>query len=337
MTELDKAYSEDAGDAGSSGQLVLTGEDIPYGAYQAIYHKLTNKVEKINRQHDEPRFLTFDDIKQLHLRLVQLIEPLPVKGCRVEITHVLKESYSQTFSSFDKFSLSADFTSPECTSSINYEFDFLIVLPSNVDAAKNIAQRYKLSVNASQDYIATDDIRLPYFIRELGHVGGISSQLEYSNYAVAQSIDATVENWFKTLRKREASSFMRFLMSVENPVSQFADTATRSAAFIAGALYLSENETTPARAASMMLFCLALGFASYSVVFVFARRFYKSVRRFAPSSTILLTEGDKGRHAELEKVKSKTKAFMLFLVSTVVLALCINILAAVIYNWLFPV
>ncbi len=319
---------------GSGGQIVIAGDMIPFSAYQAIYHKLTNKVEKISRDFTEPYIIEKESIENLHQRITQLIAQYQVKGSRCQITHSTKDSYSNTYSSFEKFSL-MNINVPECTSSISYEFDFLVVLPSDVDPAKEIAQRYKLAVVASQDYLDEKDIRIPKFIRELAHVGGVQMHLEYSDYAVAQALEAAVNGWIKSLKFRKAPKFVKIALSLEDLTTNFADSIVRSVALLAGAYYLSKNALDNNISSSIVLFCLALGFFSYTVILSCVKNFYSAIRKFAPSATINITTGDFDRISSIDKMKSSTKGFVTFLLATILTSILINIFSSYIYNIIF--
>lgn len=86
--------------------IVISEQDIPFSAYQAIYHKLTKKVEKLSREFKEPYEIRFEDIKNLDQRLNQLLAQYQVKGAKCEISHATKNGFSRTHSSFEKFQLS---------------------------------------------------------------------------------------------------------------------------------------------------------------------------------------------------------------------------------------
>lgn len=125
---------------GQGAQLTLVGDDIPFGAYQAVYHKLTKKTERNRKFFSGAYSIGFGDLENLHRRLLQSIQQYQVKAQRCEVTHAIRGESTRYHSSFEKFKFLGE-TSSGCTQRLSYEFDFLVILPPEVQEATEIAAK----------------------------------------------------------------------------------------------------------------------------------------------------------------------------------------------------
>lgn len=51
----------------TSGHLVISDDKIPFSAYQAIYHKITRRVEILRRSYSNAVTISHADLTNLHL------------------------------------------------------------------------------------------------------------------------------------------------------------------------------------------------------------------------------------------------------------------------------
>lgn len=318
---------------GPGGEIAIPEDSVPYSAYQAIYHKLTKKTEKIIREYDDPYIINVDSISQLEYRISQLLKQYSVKGHRCEITHSHKDSYSHTYSSLSKFKM-MNFGVPDCTQSLAYEFDFLIVLPSEMDLGGEIAQRYKISLIASQEY-TVNDIRLPSFLRDVGHVGGIELKIEYSDYAVAQAIESCVTGWISSLKKIDSSPISRYILKYESFFAKYSPVTVQIIPLVAGAWYIAKSQISPSLSVSIALFCVALGAISYYVAMNGGKSIFSLLRRFVPSCTLEITEGDRIKKTELQKSRKRAVKIIIFILAGIIMTSAVNIFSALVYQMIF--
>lgn len=209
----------------NSTGLIISEDYIPVDAYQAIYHKLTKKTETISRQYKEHYTVTFEDLCNLNQRIEQGLRHLKViKASNCEISHATKDDYSHTYSSFDKFR-TANLDVRECTSSLVYEFNFLIVLESDVEAAKNIGQRYKIRMIFQQNLSDKDDFSVPYYVREMIRTGKIYLSIDYTDYSIAQTLEAIINSWRKSLPERKVGNSYKAVMKLEGELMEILPAA----------------------------------------------------------------------------------------------------------------
>lgn len=184
----------------SGATLTLKDDDIPFGAYQAIYHKLTRRVERDRKFYSGAYSISFGDIENFHQRLRQSIKQYQTKAERCEVIHSIRNESTRFHSSFEKFKInSVHSTLP--TSRLAYEFDFLIVLPPEIEQASEIAQRYKLTLVLDQDlYNPDEDL---FMMPRVPDINNIELNVEFSDYSVYQSLRAVVDEWVSHLPRRE--------------------------------------------------------------------------------------------------------------------------------------
>lgn len=315
--------------------LTISEQDIPFSAYQAIYHKLTKKVEKLSKDFKDPYDIKFEDIKNLDQRFRQSLAQYAVKGSRCEISHSTKGGFSRVHSSFEKFQIS-DNSARECTSSFSYQLDFLVVLPAQIPQAEELAQRYKVEIIFEQDMIdESDRKKLPYFLRGFFSLGSLKVDIEYTDYAVAQSLEATVQSWVNQLPKRKESKFHKVATFFEPAIMQFSGAVAATLALVGGAWRLSQIDVDAQKAAIIILVCFAAATLTAPFVHWLCSTSYKTIKKTAPCPTISLTQGDRDRISKIDDVHRKAEVLIGVLMVGCVLSFAVNLLAAMVFDKVF--
>lgn len=314
-------------------ELRIVGEEIPFGAYQAIYHKLTRKVERDRRFYDGAYEIEIGDIENLHQRLSQSIKQYQVKANRCEITHVIKDESTRFHSSLEKFKLIGQ-TNSACTQRLAFEFDFLIILPPEIEEAKEIAQRYKLSLVLDQDL--SEDRVTPYLFAREPDTRNIDLNIEYSDYAVFQHLRAVVDEWVSGLPKREPSAFFEKLYRREKYLRTIVEVFVFSAALFAGIFFLgSQPDLDAISIGRITLFCLALAFCGTSVSLYLYSLLSSLAAKMQPITYLHFTTGDEKRKSDWEASRKKRIAAMSLVAVGVVLPLIVNLTASAIFRTFF--
>ncbi len=314
------------------GALIISEDKIPFTAYQAIYHKITRRVEVLSRFYKDAYRISFDDVKNLSYRLEQILAQYAVKGKRLQISHAVKDGFSSTYSSLEKF-IRADMSQRECTSSFDFELDFLIVLPAEIPEAKDIAQRYKLTLNFQRAFSRSDDIFAPYFMEAFSTRSTFFMRLEYSDYAVAQSINATVQSWIDGLPKVEIGGVTKFLMKHEELATKQIGVVVGTIAPISSAIYLTTNRSSIITGFCLMLISFALAQITESVIGQVIENGYTVSRRVAADVEFILTQGDKDRIVNNSSDVSKVRKFLTFALCSIVIAIFVNLFSSWLYDY----
>lgn len=321
----------------TSGQngLVISEDYIPVDAYQAIYHKLTKKTERISRQYKENYTITFDDICNLNQRIEQGLRHIrTIKASSCEITHATKDDYAHTYSSFDKFRIS-NLDVRECTSSFVYEFDFLVVIDSDIEQAKNVGQRYKLRLIFQQGFLDKDDLSVPYFMRGFLQFGKVYLNIDYADFSVAQHIESIVSAWRKGLPEKKPSKLYMFIMRNEGRINDLMPAATAMSALIGAAWYMASSDTLSVTHVSALAIAIALSYALRSVTGIATEFAFSTLKNFVPGPAIALTKGDKDKIADVAERLSSARKILGLIGVEIALAFLVGLGSAWFYGKFF--
>lgn len=314
----------------SESRFIIAGDDIPFGAYQAIYHHITKKAEKREKTYRGAYTISFLDIQNLYQRFVQATKQYSIKSSRCQITHALRDDTSMEHSSFEKFKLS-DLSTRSCTSSLNFEFDFLIVLPPEVPEASEIAQRFTVNLLLDQDYIENNNYDAPVFMRGFFYRRNIMLRIEFSDYSVSQTLQATVDSWVDSLELRPTNSASRILFQIEKPAKLYLAQMVKAITLIAAAW--SARSVTDIKSGVILVIlsiCASQLLATLSDGMV--DRFYKELDNVKPMTYLILTEGDKAKRNNEQIRIRKATALIYFLAVGVFGSILIGIFSNFVYE-----
>lgn len=205
-------------------------------------------------------------------------------------------------------------------------------MPAQIPGAEDIAQRYKLELIFEQDFLDDgDDEKLPYFLRGFFSLGSLKMNVEYSDYSVAQSVDATVSGWIHQLPRKNRSKVHGFVKTIEPLVMNFGGAVAACLALASGSWLLTQGTWSAPDAVSLVLFCLALATLAAPIVHSLCSRIYAAFRRTVPCPTLLLTQGDRDRVAKAEQAAARAKVMLSILFLGCILSFCVSFSAA----WVF--
>jgi len=193
--------------------VVIGGAQITVQQLQQIYTGLTGKSESINKYYNEPIRLEFDDIEQLHHRLIQTWEQYHIVSSNCSFTIYYLKNIKDQFNTFDRFKLQIG-SGSEPVESILLKYEFLIILPNLTKA-----QTYSISIRVVSRLALERRMRedaaspfLPRFIRLMGR-NTASVEITYADYAVARNFLSAIDDWFKTIPRSIENKTMKFLQS----------------------------------------------------------------------------------------------------------------------------
>ncbi|GBR38706.1 hypothetical protein AA101099_1306 [Neoasaia chiangmaiensis NBRC 101099] len=315
----------------SSRPVFINDELIPFGAYQAIFHKITKKVDRINRIFNGGYTLKPSDIVNLHAMMHQTIVQYKIVGSHEEVVHVQRRHGSRTFNSIQLFKI-ADMSSREQTSTISYEMEFLIILPAEIETVKDFAQRYKVSIVIDKDEVDERDDSVPFFLRGFIGTPAIKMSLEYSDYMVAQALSATINGWVNSLPKQIESGYVKFFRKIEGKFRSFSPVILKASPFIGASINVIHHKYGPSTLTSIVLFCFAISIISDAIIEMLIDLIYKNVSLLGPRMLIDFTLGDQDRINSIGLKKKRFISTASFLVVTVIVALIVNIFS----SWVYP-
>lgn len=304
----------------SGDQQILADDQIPYQAYQAIYHKLTRKTERLNRSFAGCYDVDFASVQNLHSTLEQTIRQYGPKLKRSEISVSLKEDKVHRFSSFERFR-AYGFTENVPTRRIVYELNFVIILPPEIPAAQEIKQAYKIGVMIDQDFYEESDSEPDREIafRMFGD-RNIELFIEYVDHSVAAAIEANVASWVGTLVKKPNSPLLRWFLCREFEISYNLPRLAIASIFLVLAAVGVSDFLSSKGISSIPEQALAMGalFLVLQVLLKISTKiFHDSLHALRQRTFVNLTVGDGGRITDYARRRGRAKAMMGFAITSV--------------------
>lgn len=308
-----------------TANLIIPESRVPVGAYQAIYHKLTRKTEKLTQIFDDIYEIKIDDIIQLNNYLEQTIIQYGVKGKSCECTLSLNKHESFQCSSFEKFKI-INFNHSKPTAEIDYQLDFFTVIPTEIENTDEIVQKFKVTVRVDQDFYEDND-HLPLFMRNAISGRNIVLTIEYSDFAVARNLQGAVQDWVATLSQRKESKSLKFLDDRSDFINVMLPRILATTALIGGAAGWSSRHLTD-RPVSYILYYMAYALIGFIAGHIISVEFFRNLNLVRPKTFLLFTKGDRDRHRLYEKQVGKKKAMAYFVVTIFGAGIVINLLSS---------
>lgn len=313
----------------SAQPLVISGDKVPTAAYQAIYHKLTSKVEKLSETFNDIYEIGSDDVVHLNRIIEQTIQQYKIEGKNCTCTLSLHEGESLTFSSFEKFSR-FNFQMDRPTSKVNYELDFFTILPVEIAQAENIVQRFKISILMDQDFL-DEDSSIPFFLRNSFSGNNIILNIEYSDYAVARNLQGAVRDWVKSLRQKSKPKYLTWLDKHSDLIATVAPRLLVISS-LAGAAASWSSEISQQISTRYILGSLSFSVLAYAIGHFLIISAYRELAFARPMTHLLFTRGDGDRKEECASRRTKRTALAAFFGLTIFIGLALNISASFLYD-----
>lgn len=223
----------------------------------------------------------------------------------------------------------------ECTSSFVYEFDFLVVIDSDVEQAKNIGQRYKLRLIFQQGFIDKDDLSVPYFMRGFLQFGKIFLAIDYADFSVAQHLESIVTSWRKGLPEKKIGKVYQFIMRNEGQFTDIVSTLSSISSYVGASIYIMNSGVVGFHQLAAIALALALASGLRSVTGIATEMVFSTLKQFMPGPTIVLTKGDKDKISDIGSRLSKARKMLAFIIVEIAIAFIVGLSSAWFYERLF--
>ncbi len=314
----------------SVGHIIIPQDKVPAAAYQAIYHKLTSKIEKLHQYFDDAYTIGVSDIVQLNDMLCQLVRQYAVESQSSTCSISFHKDEKITTSSIEKFRI-INFSTQKPTEALEYIFDFYTILPVEIKEAEDIVQRFKVIVKVDQDFIEESE-GMPFFVRGIVSGKNILLVIEYSDYAVGRNLQVCVQDWVDNLPSKKIPKTLEFF---EKQVEFLG--VSFPYIFVAACLFgLSKfGVSEVGNSYEFILKSLSIASLMYIIGRTLSVKFFDVISRTKPLTFIKITNGDMARSKKLEESRSKKKAFAVFLGSTLVFGVIANLFSEWIISSVF--
>ena len=180
-------------------QDLSTSNDVALDLYFKIHDKVNARSEEISKSYKENILVKFEDVRELHNKILQSIKSLhPARnnlGIRISVSH--NEGESEKFNSFEEFE-KHNVTSPNPTSNIMMRYVFTLF-----DAETKQFETYKVTgvIGSRVAQLKEIEKEAPSFIS-----GAIISSMvtttakitiQYEDYVKARHFTAMFDEWVK--------------------------------------------------------------------------------------------------------------------------------------------
>lgn len=288
---------------------VGNGSLVSMQTVQHIYNEITGRSEELSRSYSINHVTTYDDIKQLHVKLCQLYEQYNIvsKNCAVTLYHV--DDQKQVFSSFERFEL-YDRTTLSPVENIRLEYNFLIVLPQvkkpqSYQIEINIQSRAALSQRARIESNVHAELLMGLFEERTA-----SLEIKYIDYTVARNLQVAIDSWFKGLACSTDYSWLK-------PIKRFSDDFSLIFRLVSVPLFLwtclthySSLLKTSSIGLDELYYAATITFGGTTIVALIAGRLggilSGALRRIRSLSYLNLTRGDEAAMQEFKKNNEKS-------------------------------
>lgn len=311
------------------GHLIIPQDKVPTSAYQAIYHKLTSKVEKLSETFDDIYCVDINAIVHLNTMLCQITKQYPVQSQNSRCSISFHKDEALSVSSIEKLQ-TINFSTQKPTEAIEYNFDFFSVLPVEIKEAQDIVQRFKVTVKIDQDFV--DEVTgIPWAMRSLMSGQNITLQIEYSDYAVGRSLQVCVQDWVKSLNGKPLPKFIKFA-EMKSDFAAYAVPYSFAIASLFGQSIFAKSQDSVG--AGFLLSSMALAVLMLLLGKILVVNFYRQLALSKPLTFICITAGDVLRKQRILKERSTKNAVLLFIFATIVVGILINVFSSYIWDQL---
>lgn len=319
------------GDNINRPMLVISDDKVPTSAYQAIYHKMTSKVENLREVFYDSYTIKIEDILHLNNIVENTIKQFVIKGQKCEITLSLNKGESFGFSSFEKF-YAFNFSTICCTSKIVYDLDFFTIIPVELKDAEDIVQRFKATISIDQDFVEEDEGNVPPYLQGIWAGKNITLKIEYSDYSVARNIQSAVRDWVANLPTEKKSHYRTIIDKYGEFFSFFVPRFFSFGTLIAFATFLiNDNYTNQINFPQVIVLSAACAIISQIIGHILIVRFYREISMSRLLTFILITEGDRRRYKKINNRIVLRRLFSNFFLVTI----CGGIFASIIASYIF--
>jgi hypothetical protein len=210
------------GDSGMRSHIVPF-DDAQLDLYFKMHEKVNAKSEEISKSYKNNILVEFNDIQELHDKVVQSINSLkPQNGSllvRVIVSH--HEGEAEKFNSFDDFK-NHNITSPNPTSEIGLMYKF-----SHYDNETGEIENYKVVANIKSRIGELHQIEqeAPPFISSAIISSMVTStariKVEYTDYVKARHFIAMFDEWIKGCDESKEIKHINSLKKISHLISRF--------------------------------------------------------------------------------------------------------------------
>jgi hypothetical protein len=190
-----------------------SGRQISLQLVQDVYNDLTGKTESSSRLFFDAHIASLDDLENLHHMISQAVEQYDCTVMNFSMNVRLCDGKSENFSDYSKFKMLGT-NRNRATTEIALEYDFLILLPKTSEAKPyKLVVRLRSGIGVIDGFKHTNATETEQTMYFQLHSGTGRFDIHYVDLAVARSLEAVVEDWYRGLSKAPSNKFLAVVRS----------------------------------------------------------------------------------------------------------------------------
>lgn len=331
-------------DTTDNQNLIIPAARVPVAAYQAIYHKLTGKVESTTKPFFGAYEVTFADISSLHHKLDQAISQYQVQSRNCEYTFSTRKGENFRFTSFDRLEFANLQAYNKPVAAFGLELDFLVVLPSEVEQGDNIAQRYRVLVTIEDDEWARRrrSARTLFSIElQEPKIPTGQATVHYSDFSVSRTLLSIIDEWFEEVDRRDPEGITEKSETQIDNVAGWLVGILPISIISAGILFEPQKYGSDISPIRYLLLIILLCIVALIIAGWADSKVNRLTGLLRSRTRFSLTSGDDKARSELIQKRKRSRAILVVIFGSVLLALgvgvCSNYVAAKLIGVTVPV
>jgi hypothetical protein len=303
---------------------------LPQDAIKAIIEKLNQRSQRVTRIFKDDYDISVNDLKQLMAKIIDEFNACKIISNAPSASVVLSKNQRFDFSNWAEFE-SFDQSQPQTTKSLTFGITLDVIRGEN-----EAPERYTVQVSI-QNNPAMFGIQIgPFGIRPVDSFemppAPLVASINFNNYILGKNIISTIEDWEKSLKRRDAPIRKIFQKWSSNIRSGLHFSATLAGIYACNVLINLIDFSSNNGVAIFMLWGAGIIYISHKVGSFLAFKVKWQIDRQVPQSNITLTDGDR----RLEEKRARKNAISVFksalFFSGIIIQIVCSIAATKIFN-----
>ncbi len=273
---------------------LITHDQSQIDLFFSMHQKVNSRNEEISKSYTNNILVTFNDLKELHLKTIQSIESTkPIKstiGLRIVISH--NEGESEKFNSFQDFE-KHNTTSPNPTTDISFTYIFSIY-----DQEKADFENYKITnrVRSRVAELAQLEKEAPPFISSAILSSMVTQtakiSIEYADYVKARHFTAMFDEWIKGCEESKSIKIINHLKKISHLVPKLGKLAIFALLAIFTAQAIDTNLITNDFSVKFIVIYASVFVITGGIAELFLRKIESSIDGYLAISYLNINKGD---------------------------------------------
>lgn len=291
--------------------------------YQSIYNHITGRTEKTSQTYEDNILVSFNELEQLHLKILQIKDIHNVLAQNETISLFFSGERREVFTSFERFEkYNSNNTKPTKSLQLKYNFSLLL-------AGTSVPQEYVVTIKLVSRFASIQAFEekknrlLPSGLVNILVSNTADITIEYVDYLVAKTYLQAFDEWIKGCPCEQESRFTSLLQSFSHYVPRIIQLIIIAICLYYYNIYISTlSESFNKDWGRFFLFSLVSIFVLTKIAFIVGEKIERYIDSFKQDSYLNLNNGDKKLIKEFASRKKATYTKIIFqLVMTVVLGI----------------